>query len=66
MRVRQLRDLIGPYRQALLIAAAVVAVAWPLARHINSNAEASRALIRVYDTAPHFEWRLVEKPHPTR
>ncbi|PKU24971.1 hypothetical protein [Telmatospirillum siberiense] len=66
MWVRQLRDLIGQYRQALLIAAGVMAIAWPLSRHLNNGDEASRALVRVYDNTPHFEWRLVEKPHPTR
>lgn len=64
--VRQMRELIGQYRMPLLAAAVVIAIAWPLSRHINSSAEAARAIDQVYDASPRFEWRLVEKAHPTR
>lgn len=64
--LRQIRSLASQYRLALLIAAAVVAFASLFIGHINSNDEAARALGRVYDGTPHFEWRLKDATHPSR
>jgi len=63
---RQIRGMLNQYRMALLIAASVVALAALFGQHINNNDEAAHALGQIYGSAPHFELRLTEIPHPTR
>jgi hypothetical protein len=62
----QIRSMAQQYRLPLLIALGVVCLASLAGRHINSADEATTALARVYNGAPHFEVCLKQTSHPTR
>lgn len=57
---------LASYRVLLFFIALIMVLGGVIAPHLNSPEQADQAMRKLYDSAPHYEWRLVEPHRPTR
>jgi hypothetical protein len=58
--------MLAAYREPLFLIAFIASLEFVIGPHLNSPEQAIDAMHKVYNSSPHYEWRLVEPHRPTK